>query len=134
QQEETVSAFLMLVLEYAHESGAFRLLDEVVQVPMKHVTYTTLHKAQTVMVSLVMGCAHTKAINETLSDETAAANYLGMPRFPEQSQINRYLTRFTPANVDALGLVHERLLRQQSRARRAAGPLVVAFDQCGIVA
>ena len=57
-----------------------------------------------------------------------------MPRFPEQSQINRYLTRFTPANVDALGLVHERLLRQQSRARRAAGPLVVDFDQCGIVA
>jgi hypothetical protein len=133
-QEETVSAFLMVVLEYAQQIGLFALLAGLVRVPMKQVHYSLLHKAQTVMASIVLGCAHTKAINETLSEELTAANYLGMHRFPEQSQINRYLTRFSPANVDELGTVHEHLLRQQSQARRAAGLIVADIDQCGLVA
>lgn len=134
KQEETVSAFLMLVLEYALEIGLFLMLETLVHVEMKRVRYTVLNKAQTVIASIVMGCAHTKAINETLGEEVLAANYLGMRRFPEQSQINRYLTRFSTANVDELGTVQERVLRQQSQARRAAGLLVVDIDQCGLVA
>jgi hypothetical protein len=122
------------VLEYAQEIGLFWLLERMVGVQMKHLVYSVTHKAQTVIASVVMGCAHTKAINETLGEEVAAANYLGMRRWPDQSQINRYLTRFTADNVDELGAVHERLLRQESRARRACGLLVVDFDQCGLVA
>lgn len=136
-QEETVSAFLMLVLEYATEIGLLGfhgLLDTMMHVAMKTVRYCPLYKAQTIIASIVMGCAHTKAINDTLGEEVAAANYLGMGRFPDQSQINRYLTRFSAANVDELGAVHARLLRQQSRARRACGLRVVDIDQCGLVA
>src|SRR5437764_3070947 len=131
RQEETVSAFLMLVLEYALGMGLFALLEDVVHVQMKQVRYTVLHKAQTVIASLVMGCAHTKAINDTLGEEVAAANYLGMRQFPEQSQINRYLTRFSAANVDELGTVHERVPQQQLQARRTAGLLVVDIDRYG---
>jgi hypothetical protein len=133
-QEETGSAFLMLVLEYATEIGLFSLLERLLHVTMKTVRYTPLFKAQTVIASLVLGCAHTKAINDTRGEEVAAANYLGMPRFPDQSQINRYLTRFTEANVRELGDVQTQVLRQQSQARRAAGLLVVDIDQCGVVA
>ena len=124
----------MLVLQYAQEIGLFRLLDEMVHVAMKTLVYTPLSKAQTVIASVVMGCAHTKAINDTRHEEVAAANYRGLPRWPDQSQINRYLTRFTVANVDELGVVHERLARQQSQARQACGLLVVDVDQCGLVA
>jgi hypothetical protein len=137
EQEETVSAFLMLVLEYGMEIGLLGihgLLDRLLHVAMKTVRYSPLDKAQTIIASLVLGCAHTKAINETLGAEGAAAHYLGRARFPDQSQINRYLTRFTAANVDELGAVQEQLLRQESRARRAAGLLVVDIDQCGVVA
>lgn len=134
EQEETVSAFLMLMMEYGRESGVFRLLESLVHVGMKAVRYTPLFKAQTVIASIVLGCAHTKAINETLSTEIAAANYLGMARFPDQSQINRYLTRFTADNVDELAAVHAHLLRAQSRARRDQGLRVVDIDQCGLVA
>ena len=133
-QEETVSAFLMLVLEYATEIGLFSLLERLLHVTMKTVVYSPLYKAQTVIASLVLGCAHTKAINETLGQEVAAANYLGRQRFPDQSQINRYLTRFTEANVNELGAVQTQVLRQQSQARRTAGLLVVDIDQCGVVA
>lgn len=134
KQDETVSAFLMMVLEFASEIGLFQLLERLVKVQMKQVRYSLLNKAQTMIASLVMGCANTKAINETLSQETAAANYLWMKRFPDQSQINRYLTRFSAANVAELGEVHAQLLMQQSLARRACGLIVVDFDQCGLVA
>ena len=117
-QVETVSAFLMMVLEYCTEIGLFQLLEQVVKINMKAVVYSLLHKAQTVIVSLVMGCAHTKAINERLADEKVAAHYLGMARFPDQSQINRYLTRFDAANVAQLGEVHAQVFMQESRARR----------------
>jgi hypothetical protein len=133
EQEETVSAFLMVVLEYASEIGAFRLLERLVKVKMKAVWYSVLHKAQTVMASLVMGCEHTKAINDVLREERAAAAYLGMSRFPDQSQINRYLTRMDEENVAQLGEVHAQLFEAQSHARRAVGLIVVDIDQCGLV-
>jgi Transposase DDE domain len=114
--------------------GVRGLLDRLLHVAMKMVRYRPLYKAQTIIASLVMGCAHTKAINETLGQEVAAANYRGMSRFPDQSQINRYLTRFTAANVDELGAVQAHLLRQHSRARRDGGWHVVDIDQCGLVA
>ena len=137
EQEETVSAFLMLVLEFGTEIGVFGvcgLLDRLLHVAMKTVRYCPLYKAQTIIASIVMGCAHTKAINETLGAEVIAANYLGMHRFPDQSQINRYLTRFTAANVGELGAVHAHVLRQHSRVRRDRGLRVVDIDQCGLVA
>lgn len=133
-QVETVSAFLMMVLEYCAEIGLFRLLEQTVKVKLKAVVYSVLNKAQTVIASLIMGCAHTKAINETLAEETAAARYLGMARFPDQSQINRYLTRFDATNVAQLGEVHAPVFMQESRARRAVGTIVVDIDQCGLVA
>jgi hypothetical protein len=134
REDETVSAFLMMVLEYGHEIGLYGLLASKLKVAMKEVKYSRVNKAQTVMASLVMGCEHTKAINEMLQPERAAASYLGLERFPDQSQINRYLTRFSEENVKQLGDVQLELLVRQSRARHAVGWLVVDIDQCGLIA
>lgn len=134
REEESVSAFLMMVLEYGHEIGLYALLSSKLKIAMKQVKYSLVNKAQTVIASLVMGCGHTKAINETLEPERAAASYLGLERFPDQSQINRYLTRFSEDNVAQLGQVHLDMMVHQSRARQAAGWLVVDIDQCGLVA
>jgi hypothetical protein len=101
---------------------------------MKQVRYSLVNKAQTVVASLVMGCGHTKAINEVLEPEQAAASYLGLKRFPDQSQINRYLTRFSEENVQQMGEVHTELMIRHSRARQATGWIVVDIDQCGLVA
>jgi hypothetical protein len=133
KQAETVSVVLMAVLEYAKDTPLFSWLEQV-QVKMKTVTFSPMNKAQTIIASLVMGCKHTQDTNEVLPQELAAANYLGMPRFPEQSQINRYLTRFSTDNVTQLREVHARLFMPQSQARRTVGPIVVDIDQCGLVA
>jgi hypothetical protein len=45
EQTETVSAFLMLVLEYASEMGLFTLLEQSVKVAMKEGVYSRLQKA-----------------------------------------------------------------------------------------
>jgi len=132
-QAETVSVLLMAVLEFAKDTPLFSWLEQV-KVPMKTVTFSPGNKAQTLIASLVMGCKHTKDINAVLPQELAAANYLGMPRFPDQSQINRYLTRFSAANVAQLSEVQARLFMRQSQARRAVGQIVVDIDQCGLVA
>src|SRR5258708_2467124 len=129
-QDKTVSAMLMMVLEYSQEIGLFVLLKSKVKVHMKEVVYSVLNKAQTRIASLVMGCAHTKAINTVMAEEEIAANYLGMVRFPEQSQINRYLTRFSERNGAELGEVHKQVFTRQSQARRAVGRIVVDIDQC----
>src|SRR5215813_13005425 len=134
QEDETVSAFLMMVLEYGQEIGLYGLLGSKLKIAMKQVKYSLVNKAQTVIASLVMGCGHTKAINETLEPERAAASYLGLERFPDQSQINRYLTRFSEENVAQLGQIQVEMLVRHSRARRAVGWVVVDIDQCGLVA
>jgi len=134
REDETVSAFLMMVCEYGREIGLYGLLASKLKIDMKEVRYSLVNKAQTVMASLVMGCGHTKAINETLAPERAAASYLGLERFPDQSQINRYLTRFSQENVKQLGDIHLEMLVRQSRARHAVGWLAVDIDQCGLVA
>ncbi|MBN1877260.1 MAG: transposase [Anaerolineae bacterium] len=126
KQEETMSVLLMAVLEYMKETPLFGWLGQV-KVKMKAVRYSPLHKAQTMIASLVMGCKHTKDINEILSQEMAVANYLGMMRFPDQSQINRYLTRFTADNVAQLREAHAQVFMQQSQGRRAVGRIVVDF-------
>jgi hypothetical protein len=124
----------MMMLEYAQDSDLWQMFNQTVHVKMKEVTYSRLNKAQTVIASLIVGCAHTKAINDQLGEEGVAANYLGMLRFPDQSQINRYLTRFSADNVAELGRVHADLFIKQSRARRAKGQIVIDIDQCGLVA
>ncbi|HEX3054394.1 MAG TPA: hypothetical protein VHP83_27310 [Aggregatilineaceae bacterium] len=40
KQDETVSMFLMMVLEFAKEIGLFGLLERVVKVKMKQVRYS----------------------------------------------------------------------------------------------
>jgi len=133
EQAETVSAFLMMFLEYAQEQRVWDAFGEQLLVKMKEVVYSPLNKAQSIVASLVMGCAHMKATNEVLGEERIAAHYLGMRHFPDQSQLNRYLRRFSEDNVAQLGEVHARLFERHSQARRAVGQIVVDIDQCGLV-
>lgn len=123
-----------MVFEYGPEIGLYGLLASRLKIDMKEVKYSLVNKAQTVIAWLVMGGGQTQASNETLEPERAAASYLGLDRFPEQSQINRYLTGFSEANVQQLGQIQLEVMVRQSPARHAVGWLVVDLDQCGLVA
>jgi hypothetical protein len=59
----------MPVLEYAVESGLFLLVEQRVRVAMKPMVYSVMHRAQTVIGSLVLHFAHgTSEIIKAIDD------------------------------------------------------------------
>lgn len=101
---------LLLLLHFSERVGFFEPFREHFQLPIKTVDYTPLQKLQTVISSLAVGCDWIKDINHKLRPYAAAARYLGMDRFPDQSSINRFLHRFGPDQRRPLELISELLL------------------------
>ena len=47
-----------------------------------------------------MGCNYISDINEKLVLDTTVDKLLGMNKFPDQSQVNRFLNRFDEENIE----------------------------------
>jgi hypothetical protein len=103
---------LGLLIAFAQHAGFFEPFATHLDVPLKTCLYTPLQKLQTLICSLAVGCAWTKAINHKLRPYPSAAALLGMTRFPEQSSVNRFLHRLGPAQSLHLELIGERLLER----------------------
>lgn len=102
--------FLALLLRFALTIGYFDTFKEHLQLKMKEVEYTCLQKIQTLISSIAIGCSHIKDINHKLRPYSAGAKILGMARFPEQSQISRFINRFRFQEIQQLNLVLDQLL------------------------
>jgi len=77
---------------------------------MKEVRYSMIDKIATLFSSIATGCSHIKDINHKLTPYPSAASLFGMNRFPDQSQINRFLNRMGPDEISQLSLVFEAIL------------------------
>ena len=77
---------------------------------MKEVKYTVIDKIATLFSSIAVGCSHIKDINHKLTPYPLAASLFRMERFPDQSQINRFLNRMGPEEISQLSLVFEAIL------------------------
>ncbi len=117
---ETLSAFLVAVVDKANEIGFFDALVEGLNVPMKVVHYSHRNKIETLVASMVVGCRHIAEISTKLGPDTVAARLFGMKRFPDQSQINSFLRAFGPQQVGHLASAHRHLLVEHSRAGNRA--------------
>ncbi|WP_425519795.1 transposase [Tissierella simiarum] len=73
-------------------------------------------------------------MNEKLVPDTTAAKLLGMNKFPDQSQVNRFLNRFDETNIDQLEFIHHTLFMENSLSLSSTDPVVVDFDMSGLVA
>ena len=69
-----------------------------------------MDKIATLFSSIATGCSHIKDINHKLTPYPSAASLFGMNRFPDQSQINRFLNRMGPDQISQLSLVFEAIL------------------------
>jgi len=69
-----------------------------------------MDKIATLFSSIATGCSHIKDINHKLTPYPSAASLFGMDRFPDQSQINRFLNRMGPDEISQLSLVFEAIL------------------------
>jgi Transposase DDE domain len=135
--EQTSSAFLVAALHWAADHGFWQPFARLLAIPMKIVTYSPLQKIQTLIASILIGCAYMKDVNTRLVPDRVAAASLGLDRFPDQSQLNLLLRRLDAANIGELEAIHAEHL-----ARFASFPalphwhnyLFVDIDQLGLVA
>lgn len=110
--EHSPCAPLALLLAFAQRIGYFEPFSEHLEVAAKEVVYSNLQKLQTLVAALAVGCPHNVDINHYLAPYPAVARVLGMRRFPDQSQVNRFLRRMEPVNLCQLQLILEILLER----------------------
>jgi len=127
------SAWLVSVIQFAKEINFFDAFESF-DLGMKSVHYTNINRLQTLVISILAGCSYTNDINEKLVPDTIAAKLLGMDRFPDQSQINRFLSKFDETNVEQLESIHHTLFMENSPALSNKDPVIVDFDMSGLLA
>lgn len=132
-KNKKTSSWLVSVIQYLKYNDYINLL-EIINVKMKEVKYTTIQKLVTIVCSILIDCEYTKDINTKLIPDTVAASLLEMETFPEQSQINILLRRFSDENIDELKEVHNKIFKQDSLSISEAGDIVVDIDQSGLIA
>lgn len=103
---------LGLLLAFTQQTGFFDLFVQHFQLPIKTLDYTPLQKLQTLICSVAVGCDWTKDINHKLRPYVAAAQWLGMERFPDQSSVNRFLHQLGSQQRQQLELISEQLLQR----------------------
>jgi len=104
------SGFLAILASFAKSLGFFDPFLKHFSLPMKEVRYSMMDKIATLFSSIATGCSHIKDINHKLTPYPSAASLFGMDRFPDQSQINRFLNRIGPDEISQLSLVFEAIL------------------------
>ncbi|SDK81457.1 transposase [Natronincola ferrireducens] len=127
------SAWLVSLIQFANKLNFFDAFKSF-NLKMKSVNYTNLNRLQTLVASIVMGCSYTSDINEKLVPDTMATKLLGMDKFPDQSQINRFLSRFDETNIDQLEFIHHNFFMENALALSSKDPVIVDFDMSGLVA
>lgn len=117
-QDSTAHGLLIEAYLHAERLKVFDRLKSALNLKMKKVRYHWTDKLKTLWASVVVGCQHTYEINDKLgAHEQACAAFLGMERFPDQSQANRLLRAFREEHLEGWRRVHMQLLCERSRAR-----------------
>jgi len=91
-KEETTSTWLVAVIQFGLKIDFFKPFETYL-LKMKKVKYTVNQKLLVIIMSIIIGCEFMKDINEKLGMEKLSAKIFGMDGFPDQSQINKVLTR-----------------------------------------
>ena len=132
-KNKKTSAWLIIVIKFLYYNNYINLL-EYIDVKMKEVKYTVVQKILTIVCSIVIDCEYTKDINTKLVPDIVAADLLQMETFPDQSQINILLRRFSDKNIKQLKDVHNKIFKQSSLSISETGTIVVDIDQSGLIA
>lgn len=135
---EVTPALLPDFAAFCVQTGLPRLVAIHLTLSMKEVVHTVWAKCLTLVLSIALGLPSMKAIDEALRPLTALATQLGLPGFPEQSGMQRFVRAFTGSHLEELRDLHQALFRAQTALRPPpdGAPLaaVVDFDGVGLLA
>jgi len=129
----TPHGFLSLFILFLQELKFFSLFT-LLDPPEKEVLYTTSQKLQTVVASVAVGCTYNSDINHQLVPYTAEAELLGMSRFPDQSQINRFLRHLDGISLSQLDNIFSLSAQYFSLAAMLPDKVDIDIDSTGLIA
>jgi Transposase DDE domain group 1 len=132
-KEETTSTWLVAVMQFGLKLNLFKPFESF-NLKMIKKSYSVYQKLIVTIMSVVMGCEVTADINEKLGTEKLALNMVGMDKVPDQSQINRLITRFDADSIDQLQDIHHELFTEHSNSVHSHTRVVVDCDQTGLIA
>lgn len=127
-----LSGFLPIFLGFIFNLGVFKIFKEHFQMSMKEIKYSYLQKVATLISSIGVGCEYIHDINDKLLPYPSLAGLLDMERFPDQSQINRFLRRIGVKEVLDISLVFELLLKEYGICM-SKGKVSLNIDSTGLV-
>lgn len=132
-KEETTSIWLVAVMQFGLKLNLFKPFESF-KIKMIKKTYSVYQKLIVTIMSVVMGCETTADINEKLGTEKLAMNMFDMETTPDQSQINRLITRFDFDSINQLQDIHHNLFTEHSNSIHSRTRVVVDCDQTGLIA
>lgn len=133
KEEEQVCPALLIPLElYGREIGFFNHFEHF-HLNMKEVKHSVRGKLETQVLNIAIGSEYNKDIDIELRPHREAANVLGQEQFPDNTGINRFLRRFTPAQIEDLSLIHALTFREYSGVDQV-DVLVIDLDGFGLLA
>ena len=129
----TPHGFLSVFILFLQELEFFNLLA-LLDPPEKEVTYSTGQKIQTVIASIAVGCTYNADINHQLVPYTVEAELLGLRRFPDQSQINRFLRHMTELSLSQLETIFSLAAHYYSLTSMLPVKVDIDIDSTGLIA
>jgi len=130
--KHATNALLLAMIPFIQHIGCIDLLQQV-QVPMKEVSHSVPEKIVTLLLSYVLGCRSSHAIETVLRSEPLAAQALGFAAFADHSSFSRFYDRIDPAALEDLRLVTHQLQVAHGLARHLDGIVLVDFDSTGLI-
>ncbi len=132
ESKYATNGFLLALISFIQRIGCVAWLSQV-ELPMKEVTHSITEKIVTLLVSYMLGCRSTHAIETTLRPEGVAAELLGLVSFADHSAFSRFYARIDPLAIDDLRAVVQQLHEAHGLARHLEGVVVVDFDSTGLL-
>lgn len=126
------TGFLSILWSFAESIDYIEPFKHFLNVNMKEVYYTNIDRIKTLIASIAVGCKCVEEINHKLLPYSAATQCCQMNKFPDQSQINRFLRRLDWYNINELDLIYEHLLRCHG-LWRSYNKVDIDFDCTGLV-
>lgn len=129
----TPHGFLSLFILFLQELKFFHLF-RLLDAPEKEVLYSTSQKIQTIIASIAVGCTYNSDINHQLVPYTVEAELLGIKRFPDQSQINRFLRHMNSVSLNQLDMIFSLSAHYFSLTSMLQDKVDIDIDSTGLIA
>ncbi|OPX85837.1 MAG: Transposase DDE domain protein [Pelotomaculum sp. PtaB.Bin104] len=129
----TPHGFLSLFVLFLQELKFFNLFT-LLDAPEKEVLYSTSQKIQTIIASIAVGCTYNSDINHQLVPYPVEAELLGIKRFPDQSQINRFLRHMNSVSLSQLDTIFSLSAHYFSLTSMLQDKVDIDIDSTGLIA